>query len=152
LKKCFKFARENSSSLGFVYRPIAKVGLRDANGEMFELSMLVDSGADISILSKRIGDIMGLDVEQGEAKVFRGIVGELIAYVHKIPLFINGKKVETRVAFALSEVPNLLGRLDILRILRLVSGKKKNFVSAIRYCYRAPQINRPQMSMDECRY
>ena len=127
MKKCFKFARENSSSLGFVYRPIAKVGLRDSNGEMFELSMLVDSGADISILSKRIGDIMGLDVEQGEAKVFRGIVGELIAYVHKIPLFINGKKVETRVAFALSEVPNLLGRLDIFKNFEISFKKEEEF-------------------------
>jgi len=127
LKKCFKFARENSSTLGFVYRPIAKVGLRDANGEMFELSMLVDSGADISILSKRIGDIMGLDVEQGEAKVFRGIVGELIAYVHKIPLFINGQEVETRAAFALSEVPNLLGRLDIFRNFEISFRKEEEF-------------------------
>ena len=127
MKKCFKYARENSSSLGFVYRPITKVGLRDSNGEMFELSMLVDSGADISILSKRIGDIMGLDVEQGEAKVFRGIVGELIAYVHKIPLFINGKKVETRVAFALSEVPNLLGRLDIFKNFEISFRKEEEF-------------------------
>lgn len=127
MKKCFKFARENSSSLGFVYRPIAKVGLKDANGDMFELSMLVDSGADISILSKRIGDIMGVDVEQGEAKVFRGIVGEMMAYVHKIPLFIDGKEVKTRVAFALSEVPNLLGRLDIFKNFEISFRKEEDF-------------------------
>lgn len=35
--------------------------------------MLVDSGADISIFSKRIGDIMGVDVEQGDEKIFREI-------------------------------------------------------------------------------
>ncbi len=127
MKKCFKFARENSSSLGFVYRPIAKVGLKDADGDMFELGMLVDSGADISILSKRIGDIMGVDVEQGEAKVFRGIVGEMMAYVHKIPLFIDGKEVETRVAFALSEVPNLLGRLDIFKNFEISFRKEEDF-------------------------
>ncbi len=127
MKKCFKFARENSSSLGFVYRPIAKVGLKDADGDMFELSMLVDSGADISILSKRIGDIMGVDVEQGEAKVFRGIVGEMMAYVHKISLFIDGKEVETRVAFALSEVPNLLGRLDIFKNFEISFRKEEDF-------------------------
>jgi len=115
LKKCFKFTKENSSSLGIVYRPIVKVGLRDANGELFELSMLVDSGADISIFSRRIGDIMGINVEKGDEKIFRGIVGELIAYVHKIPILINDREVETRVAFALSEVPNLLGRLDIFK-------------------------------------
>ncbi len=115
MKKCFKFTKENSSSLGIVYRPIVKVGLRDANGELFELSVLVDSGADISIFSRRIGDIMGMNVEHGEEKIFRGIVGELIAYVHKITISINDREVETRVAFALSEVPNLLGRLDIFK-------------------------------------
>jgi predicted aspartyl protease len=115
LKKCFKFTKENSASLGIVYRPIVKVGLRDANGELFDLGVLVDSGADISIFSRRIGDIMGIDVENGEEKIFRGIVGELIAYVHKIPVSINDREVETRVAFALSEVPNLLGRLDIFK-------------------------------------
>jgi hypothetical protein len=52
LKKCFKFTKENSSSLGIVYRPIIKAGLKDANGETFELSVLVDSGADISIFSR----------------------------------------------------------------------------------------------------
>ena len=91
------------------------MGLKDANGDLFELSMLVDSGADISILSRRIGDIMGINVETGGEKIFRGIVGEMIAYVHKITLFINGKEIETRVAFALSEVPNLIGRLDIFK-------------------------------------
>lgn len=115
MRKCFKFTKENSSSLGIVYRPIVKVGLKDANGEIFELSVLVDSGADISIFSRRIGDIMGINVEQGEEKIFRGIVGEIIAYVHKIPIFIKDGEVETRIAFALSEVPNLLGRLDIFK-------------------------------------
>ena len=115
MRKCFKFAKETSSNLGIVYRPIAKVGLKDENGDIFELSMLVDSGADITILSRRIGDIMGVDIENGEEKIFRGIVGEMIAYVHKIPLFINGNEIETRVAFVLSEVPNLIGRLDIFK-------------------------------------
>ncbi len=127
MRKCFKFAKENSSSLGIVYRPIAKVGLKDVNGDMFELSMLVDSGADITILSKRIGDIMGVDVEQGEVKPFRGIVGEMIAYVPKIPLFINGREIETRVAFSLSEVPNLLGRLDIFKNFEINFRKEEDF-------------------------
>ena len=127
MKKCFKFTKENSSSLGFVHRPIAKVGLIDADGELFELGMLVDSGADISIFSRRIGDIMGVDVEQGDEKIFRGIVGELIAYVHSIQMLINGRKVETRVAFAISEVPNLLGRLDVFDVFEICFTKGEDF-------------------------
>jgi hypothetical protein len=127
LKSCFEFTEEISSGLGAVYRPIMKVGLKDADGTIFEISMIVDSGADITVLSKRIGDIMGIDVEEGEEKIFRGIVGELIAYVHSIPLFIDGKELEVRVAFALAEVPNLLGRLDIFRNFEINFRKEEDF-------------------------
>ena len=64
--------------------------------------MIVDSDADITVLSKRMGDIMVINVEEGEERIFRGIVGELIAYVHSIPLFIDGKELEVKVAFALA--------------------------------------------------
>lgn len=30
------------------------------------------------------------------------------AYVHRVPLFIGGKKLEAMLAFALAEVPNLM--------------------------------------------
>ena len=109
MKKCFKFTKENSSSLGIVYRPIVKVGLKDANGDPFELGVLVDSGADISIFSRRIGDIMGINVEMGEEKIFRGIVGELIAYVHKIPISITDRNKSSFCPI------HLLGRLDIFK-------------------------------------
>ena len=127
MKSCFPFTEEASSSLGTVYRPLMKVGLKDADGVMFETSMIVDSGADITVLSKRMSDIMGIDVENGEEKIFRGIVGEIIAYVHRIPLSIDGREVEVRVAFALAEVPNLLGRLDIFRNFEIRFRKEEDF-------------------------
>ena len=127
MKSCFEFTEEISSGLGAVYRPLMKVGLKDVDGIIFEISIIVDSGADITVLSKRVGDIMGIDVEEGEEKIFRGIVGEIIAYVHRIPLFIDGKELEVRVAFALAEVPNLLGRLDIFRNFEINFRKEEDF-------------------------
>jgi len=50
LKSCFEFTEELSSGLGAVYRPLMKVGLKDADGTIFEISMIVDSGADITVL------------------------------------------------------------------------------------------------------
>ena len=70
---------------------------------------------------------MGVDVEQGDEKIFRGIVGELIAYVHRIQMLINGRMVETRVAFAISEVPNLLGRLDVFDVFEICFINGENF-------------------------
>lgn len=125
MRKCFKFTVEASSTLGTVYRPIAKIRLRDASGNLFEMSVIVDSGADISMFSRRLGDIMGINVENGEAKTFRGIVGEVIAYVHRIPIIIGEKEVSAAVAFALADVPNLLGRLDIFENFDIHFMKEK---------------------------
>jgi len=47
--------------------------------------------------------------------------------VHSIPLFIDEKELEVRVAFALAEVPNLLGRLDIFRNFAINFRKEKDF-------------------------
>lgn len=79
---------------------------------------------------------MGINVEQGEEKTFRGIVGEMIAYVHKIPLSINGMEVETRVAFALSEVPNLSGRLDIFRNVEISDLFQIKINQYLTQCFR----------------
>ena len=49
-----------------------KVGLKDVDGAIFEISVIVDPGADVTVLSKRVGDIMGIDVENGEEKILWG--------------------------------------------------------------------------------
>ena len=40
---------------------------------------------------------------------------------------IDGREVEVRVAFALAEVPNLLGRLDIFRNFEIRFRKEEDF-------------------------
>ncbi len=129
MKECFPYSKEASKSLGFVHRPIAKIGLRDLDNKPFEISVVVDSGADISLFSKRIGDIIGINVEDGQERRFRGIAGELIAYVHKIPMKIGDKEIDVTVAFALADVPNLLGRLDIFDTFDL------NFLREKKVCF-----------------
>jgi hypothetical protein len=51
----------------------------------------------------------------------------IYAYVHRIPLFIDGNKLEVGLAFALAEVPNLPSRLDIFRNFEMNFRKEEDF-------------------------
>lgn len=44
-----------------------------------------------------------------------GLGGDLEVFVHRIPIWIGEDSRRIRVAFATEEVPNILGRLDLLK-------------------------------------
>jgi len=115
VRVCFPFSHEKSETLIRVARPLARVTLRSASGEKFDISALVDSGADISILSPGIASILGLDIRRGSRKTFHGLGGTIHAYVHRINLQLGPVRLRARVAFPEVDVPNILGRLDILK-------------------------------------
>jgi len=111
---CFPFSKQKSEAFGTVARPIARVTLRSASGEPFDITALVDSGADVSMFSPSVARILGLDVKRGQRKTFHSLGGAIDAYVHRINLQLGTLHLKARVAFPEVEVPNLLGRLDIL--------------------------------------
>jgi hypothetical protein len=89
--------------------------LRSVSGEQFDITALVDSGADISMFSPSVARILGLDTKRGKRKIFRGLGGEIGAYVHRIDLQLGSARLRARVAFPEVEIPNILGRLDVLK-------------------------------------
>ncbi len=44
-----------------------------------------------------------------------GLGGDLEVFIHRIPIWIGDHSRRVRVAFATEEVPNILGRLDLLK-------------------------------------
>jgi predicted aspartyl protease len=91
------------------------VTLRSRSGRYFDITALVDSGADVSMFSPSVARIMGIDLLRGKRKAFRGLGGTVDAYVHRVNLQIGGMRINARVAFPKVEIPNILGRLDLLR-------------------------------------
>ncbi len=109
----FPYKKEKSNLFGTIYRPIAAVHFIVRSNEIIQL-MYVDSGADITLIPKSIGELLGFE-EDDEAKEIFSVSG------HKISVIIKNTKMKigrhtfsARVAWSLQEnVPILLGRLDI---------------------------------------
>jgi hypothetical protein len=112
---CFPFSKQKSEAFGTVARPLARVALRSGSGEQFDITALVDSGADISMFSPSVGRIIGIDLRRGKREVFHGLGGEIEAYIHHIDLQVGSARLRARVAFPEVEIPNILGRLDVLK-------------------------------------
>jgi hypothetical protein len=55
----YQWREEASESFGKVKRPIARVHIKDKNGQWRAISMLVDSGADVSIITRSYGELFG---------------------------------------------------------------------------------------------
>jgi hypothetical protein len=77
--------------------------------------MYIDSGADITLIPKSLGDLLGFDISTEAIHEVRGIGETAIPVILKnIELKLGEYVLNSRVAWALiEEVPPLLGRLDV---------------------------------------
>jgi len=89
--------------------------LKAADGMFFELSVLFDTGADVSLFSPSVARLLGVDIRHGTRGFLSGLGGDLEVFIHRIPIWIGDDSRRIRVAFATREVPNILGRLDMLK-------------------------------------
>ena len=110
----FPFREFISENLGRILKPFALVTL--INGEKSrEVTMLIDSGADVTLLSKSLGERMGLEpIKEDEIKYLGGIAGGVPVVYRTINLRIEDIKFPTRIAWAqIEDVPTVLGRVDV---------------------------------------
>ena len=110
---CFPWRREYSRLVGVIYRPVAEVLLQGQAGEWIPVEAYVDSGADITIFPRYIGeDLLGLEVEGGVLIRPMGIARQtLSAWIHEVPVRLGDEGFEATVAFAeTNSVPSFIGR------------------------------------------
>ena len=115
----FSFEDAGKGVLGRVFRPIARVTFKSPTVEKWvDVWMIVDSGADYTILPRHFSDKLRISFERDCIKdVTKGIGGEQVVYLckQKIQVKIGSFERKVPVAFLDSdEVPPLLGRLGFL--------------------------------------
>ena len=115
----FSFEKAGKNLFGNIFRPVAKVSLQSSkNNAWIDVWMIVDTGADFTILPRYLADNLGISIEKECVKdTTFGVGGEEIIYLCK-------QKVEARIGsfkrniplafFDSNEVPALLGRLGFL--------------------------------------
>jgi hypothetical protein len=113
------FAQKISYDSQAVGIPV-EVGLR-RGGEAAFTSAKIDTGAQVCLFARRIGEDLGIEVEKGWPIELQTLAGSLTAYGHEVTLETLGLTFSTVVYFA--EDPylkrNLLGRQGWLQLVRL---------------------------------
>ncbi len=126
----FPFAFINRTKLGSIYRPYALVSIYSKIRKKWQpLEMMIDTGADYSLLPKRYATILGIDLKKD---CFReetvGIGGIETIYQYKnLPIKIGIWEKKIPVGFLnKDDLPPILGRLDCLEVLRVIFDKKQS--------------------------
>jgi len=121
----FTFRKEESGIFGPIMRPVAIAILINGRKKIPEI-FYVDSGADITMVPKSIGELLGLKIKRSDKiESIKGIGERSVAIViKKIKLQLGEKIIPARIAWALTEeVPLLLGRVDIFRLFDITFSK-----------------------------
>jgi len=123
----YRWREEGSESFGKVRRPVAEVHIKDKNNEWRAITMLVDSGADVSIISKSYGELFGHDLKKGRKIKLKGIgEDEVVAYIHKMDMLVGKHEVSIEVAVASVDLKvNILGRRNLFDLFEIQFKNKK---------------------------
>ena len=110
----FKGKELQIPGIGQFWIPTAKVELISEKRNYF-CEVVVDSGADITLIPRNLGEFLGLSFTGEKIREIRGIGEGAIPYVIKtIVMKIGAYKFKSRIGIALiEEIPMILGRLDV---------------------------------------
>lgn len=112
----FPFEKRYSRQLGSIWKPMIPVTLIGPKRSV-KLFMLLDSGADLSLVPYSVGEALGLELDIQKRSEIQGIGEGSVPYILSQGTLQIGKlKVPIRIGWALiEEVPLILGRLDVFR-------------------------------------
>lgn len=125
-KYIFKGKKVEVPGIGIKWIPTAQVRIFSDKSRYF-CEMVVDSGADVSLIPRSLGDFLNLKLIGDEIKELRGIGEGTIPYViKKVELQIGSSRLKSRIGVALiEEVPFILGRLDVFDAFNIEFKQKQ---------------------------
>lgn len=129
--RSFDYREQESRIFGKVLRPLVDLDAYSRRKKKwFRLeNVLADTGADVSILPKEIGEALLEDITEGRVEQIRGIVphAKLIVYIHQLKFRVDSREFELPVAIAdSSETPPILGRVKGLDLFDVSFNRGKS--------------------------
>lgn len=118
----FSYKNVGENQFGKIFRPVAKVSLRSPTLPLWtETWMVVDTGADFTILPQYLSEDLGISLERDCSKDgMIGVGGEQSVYLLKTRVRAKIGNIERMIPLAFfdtNEVPALLGRLGFLETI-----------------------------------
>lgn len=125
----FEYIETDSRIFGKIYKPLVYIEIFSEKHDIWcgIDKVLVDTGADISIIPKNMGELIVNTIESGRKAIIKGVTaGELSIHIHKLRIKVAGKEFESPVAIAdTDDVPSVLGRFEALDIFNAEFTKGK---------------------------
>jgi hypothetical protein len=120
----FAFEKVGKNFFGQVYRPVAKVSFKSPKNNIWtDTWMVVDTGADFTILPRYLSEDLNISLERDcDKDVTIGVGGRQVIYLykHRLKAKIGTLLRDVPLAFLDSnEVPALLGRLGFLETFNI---------------------------------
>jgi len=109
----FKYRKGESKIFPEVYRPVADVDFwSKSKKKWISVSMYIDSGADITLIPRSMGELLGFEFNKSEITELSGVGGGMVAVIiKKVPMRIEEYEFDVKIAWSMiEEVPYLLGQ------------------------------------------
>lgn len=126
----FNFKKEKSSLLGIIYRPIAIVLFQNKKTGVFKpVSMIVDTGADYTLLPRFLANVLGINLIKDCQKLKTSGVGgqETVFFVkQKVKVKLASWQREIPLGFIDNDfIPPLLGRHEFFETFKVIFENRK---------------------------
>ena len=123
----FDYRKERTRGGETVYRPAIYFYLQGVDKNWYLFDAYLDSGADLSLLTRSDCEFLGHQLKEGREKYIGGIAGGLMrVFLHRIPFRIGKVIIEAEIGFAeIEEVLRLLGRRAIFPHFRICFDEDK---------------------------
>lgn len=127
----FEYRKEKSDVLGIIYRPIVEIELINQEKKIAIPGILYfDTGADITLIPRSTGELLGLKVKEDQIKEISGVGGGIVpVIIKKLDISLSDYTFTARIAWSLIEdVPPLLGRIDVFKYFDISINEEKLFI------------------------
>ena len=121
MKASFRLQKIASDLFGFIYRPYADVILYGKHGRPRKVTMIVDTGADYTILPRREAALLGIDLSRDcLVHTTYGVGGPQTVYLYQnLEVELGEQKLTIPVGFLdKNDVPPLLGRHQCMELFK----------------------------------
>ena len=121
MRTAFRFRRIASDLFGHIYRPYADVLVYGRNNKRRLITMVVDTGADYTILPRRQAALLEIDLSRDcTPHSTYGVGGPQTTYLYEgLEVRLGSKQLKIPVGFLdTNDVPPLLGRHQFMELFK----------------------------------
>jgi len=128
--KSFQYKKEINIWGRKFYKPIASIYINHKDETWHPYSMYIDSGADITVINKTIGNLIGLKLKPKEQKFnLNGIGGKKEFVYREINIKIVKSTFNVKIAWVQDDdIPLLLGRENVFDKFNICFTEKEKSV------------------------